>query len=83
MPIYKGNLTSNCSADFGRSSQQCVLATAKHNRRHFDALQQKVNSLRAEFVSRVGLPWNDGLLDLRNAVLDLVNGKVIANSMFR
>ena len=55
------------------SCQLYVLATAKHNRRHFDALQQKVNLLRAEIVFRAGLPWNGDLVAFRAAILNVVN----------
>lgn len=55
------------------SCQLYILATAKYNRRHFDALQQKVNPLRAEVVSRAGLPWNGDLVAFRTAILDIVS----------
>ena len=55
------------------SCQLYILATAKYNRRHFDALRQKVNPLRAEVVSRAGLPWNGDLVAFRGALLDVIN----------
>lgn len=55
------------------SCQLYVLAIAKHNRRHFDALQKKLNPLRAELVSRAGLPWNGDLVAFRQAILDVAN----------
>ena len=55
------------------SCQLYVLTNAKYNRPHFDMLSQKVNSLRAEVVSRAGLPWNGDLVAFQNAVLDIID----------
>src|ERR1700685_262496 len=49
-----------------------LLANAKYNRPHFDALLQKVNPLRTEIVSRAGLPWNGDLVAFQNALLDII-----------
>lgn len=54
------------------SCQLYILATAKHNRAHFNALQQKINAVRFELVSRAGLPWNGDLVAFREAILDVI-----------
>jgi len=54
------------------SCQLFVLANAKYNRPHFDALLQKVNPLHADVVSRAGFPWNEDLVAFQNALLDII-----------
>ena len=55
------------------SCQLYVLANAKYNRPHLDILSQKVNYLRAEVVSRAGLPWNGDLVTFQNALVDIID----------
>jgi hypothetical protein len=54
------------------SCQLYVLETRKRNRAHFDILQRKKNSIRAELVTRAGLLWNGDLVAFRNAILDVL-----------
>jgi hypothetical protein len=54
------------------SCQLYILANAKYNRAHFNALQQMVNPCRAELVSRAGRPWNGDIVAFRRAILDVI-----------
>jgi Phosphotransferase enzyme family len=54
------------------SCQLYIHTTGTHNRTHFQALRQKVNTVRAELMKRVGLPWDGDLVMFRGALLDVM-----------
>jgi hypothetical protein len=53
--------------------QLYILTTAKHNRMHFEALRKKTNAVRAELLTRGGVPWDGDLVIFRGALLYILD----------
>jgi hypothetical protein len=53
--------------------QLYIITTIKHNRVHFEALKMKNNALRAELLTRAGMPWDGDLVIFRGALLDILD----------